>query len=50
VTKVSSAETCHSVVKGDASYSNECTVMVTVLNVTVSTLGTVTCTYSGSGC
>jgi len=43
VTKVPGAETCHSFDKGDASYSNEHTVMVTVLNVTISTLGTVTC-------
>jgi len=42
VTKVSGAETCHSVDKGDASYANERTVMVTVLNATVSTLGTIT--------
>jgi len=46
VTKVSGAETCHSVDKGDAIYSNE----RTVVNVTVSTLGTITCIYSGSGC
>lgn len=48
--KVSDAKTCHSVDKGDASYASERTVMVTVLSVIVSTLGTVTSIYGGSGC
>jgi hypothetical protein len=48
--KLSDVETYHSVDKGDASYANERTVTVTVLNVIVSTLGTLTSTYGGSGC
>jgi hypothetical protein len=48
--KVSVAETCHTEDEGDASYANEHTVMVNVLNVIVSTLGTITSKYDGSGC
>lgn len=42
--------TCHSVDTVDASYANECTVMVTMLNAAVSTLGILTSIYGGSGC
>ena len=48
--KVSDPKTCHSVDKGDDSYANECNEMVTVLNVIVSTLGTLTSIYGGIGC